>query len=264
MPQHPYRRLRPARYELPEVGISETDNIRSLHLGTATIQSSMNVDDPAQLVLAYSRAMMAWLLFTDELPTHITQIGLGGGSFARWIDAYLPESKQTAIEINPQVINIARSMFELPFESDRFEVIEDDGAEYIKVMKDQTDIILVDGFDGEQIIESMVNEPFFADCYTALTDHGIFVTNWWQGDKRFQTFVRRLRHIFNNQIVMVPAETHGNIAVLAFKRAPLMRDWDKLKKRAQKRAAHFNLDLTAMLAQIKVQQHNHASSLTLG
>ena len=99
-PRHPYRRLRPARDALPEVGISEENGIRSLHLGSSTIQSSMSLDKPAELVLSYSRAMMAWLLFADP-PAHITQIGLGGGSFARWIDAYLPDTRQTAVDINP-------------------------------------------------------------------------------------------------------------------------------------------------------------------
>ncbi len=50
MPRHPYRRLRPAKSDLPEVGISEEGNIRSLHLGSDTIQSSMNLDHPAELV----------------------------------------------------------------------------------------------------------------------------------------------------------------------------------------------------------------------
>ena len=129
MAHHPYRRLRAQRFELPEVGISETDNIRSLHLGSETVQSSMNLDPPAELVLSYSRAMMGWLLFAEHAPEHITQIGLGGGSFARWIDEYLPETRQTAVEINPQVINVARSLFELPFEGPRFEIVEADGAQ---------------------------------------------------------------------------------------------------------------------------------------
>ena len=135
MAQHPYRRLRPQRFELPEVGISEEGNIRSLHLGSATIQSSMNLDHPADLVLSYSRAMMGWLLFAEQAPAHITQIGLGGGSFARWIDAYLPDTRQTAIDINPQVISVARSLFELPFEDAHFEIVEADGAEYIKTVR---------------------------------------------------------------------------------------------------------------------------------
>ncbi len=160
MARHPYRRLRPAKSSFPEVGISEEGNIRSLHLGSDTIQSSMNLDHPSELVLSYSRAMMGWLLFTDALPQHITQIGLGGGSFARWIDTYLPDTRQTAVDINPQVIAIARNLFELPFEGEKFEIIEADGAEYIKVFRHNTDIILVDGFDGEQIIDALVEEPF--------------------------------------------------------------------------------------------------------
>ena len=130
---HPHQRRR-IRRVLPEAGISESGNIRSLHLDSPTVQSSMNLDDPSELVLSYSRAMMAWLMFVPT-PRHITHIGLGGGSFARWIDAFLPDAAQTAVEINPQVIQIARMLFELPFEGEKFEILEADGAEYVKTLK---------------------------------------------------------------------------------------------------------------------------------
>lgn len=61
---------------------------------------------------------------------------------------------------------------------------------------------------------------------------------------------------------MVPAETHGNIAVLAFQQSPSVRDWDKLKKRAAQRAIEFNLDLPAMLSLIKAQQSRSNRVLT--
>ena len=203
MARHPYRRLRSARFALPEVGISEHGNIRSLHLGSETVQSSMNVDYPAELVLSYSRAMMAWLLFAENV-RHITQIGLGGGSFVRWIDARLPEVAQTAVEINPQVISVARGLFELPFEGEKFEIIEADGAEYIKTLRGGTDILLVDGFDGVQIIDALVAEPFFADCRTALSDNGIFVTNWWSGDKRYPLSCNGSRRCLNSAYCACP------------------------------------------------------------
>ena len=101
---HPFRRSRFFRHTLPDANISELGNIRSLHLGTPTIQSSMNIHNPSELVLSYSRAMMGWMLFADDVPQNILQIGLGGGSFARWLAEYLPEAKQICIEINPQVI----------------------------------------------------------------------------------------------------------------------------------------------------------------
>ena len=250
MARHPYRRLRSARFALPEVGISEHGNIRSLHLGSETVQSSMNVDYPAELVLSYSRAMMAWLLFAENV-RHITQIGLGGGSFVRWIDAHLPEVAQTAVEINPQVISVARSLFELPFEGEKFEIIEADGAEYIKTLRGGTDILLVDGFDGVQIIDALVAEPFFADCRTALSDNGIFVTNWWSGDKRYPLFLQRLAQVFDQRVLCVPAETHGNVAVLAFQNQAPQR-LAALQKKAAKLGEQYGLDFKTMLHQAHV------------
>ena len=250
MARHPYRRLRSARFALPEVGISEHGNIRSLHLGSETVQSSMNVDYPAELVLSYSRAMMAWLLFAENV-RHITQIGLGGGSFVRWIDAHLSEVAQTAVEINPQVISVARGLFELPFEGEKFEIIEADGAEYIKTLRGGTDVLLVDGFDGVQIIDALVAEPFFADCRTALSEHGIFVTNWWSGDKRYPLFLQRLAQVFEQRVLCVPAETHGNVAVLAFQnQAP--QPLAALQKKAAKLSEQYGLDFKIMLHQAHV------------
>lgn len=263
MAQHPYRRLRSPQSNLPEVGISEEGNIRSLHLGSATVQSSMNLDHPAELVLSYSRAMMGWLLFAETPPKHITQIGLGGGSFARWIDAYLPDTRQTAVDINPQVIAVARSLFELPFEGENFEIVEADGAEYIKVFRNSTDVVLVDGFDGEQIIDDLVSEPFFENCLNALSENGIFVTNWWSGDKRYQKFVERLLKVFDGRVLELPAESHGNIAVMAFQNSPKEQNLDNLKKRAEKLSERYDLDFKRMLADLKANNQNNGKHFYL-
>ena len=256
MARHPYHRLRPARPAMPEVGISETGNIRSLHLGSDTIQSSMNLDNPTELVLSYSRAMMAWLLFADP-PVHITQIGLGGGSFVRWIDACLPDCRQTAVEINPNVIAVARGLFELPFEGETFEIVEADGAQYVKTLRGGTDIILTDGFDGEQIIDDLVSSGFFADCRQALSDKGIFMTNWWSGDKRYPRFVADLKEAFDGKVLEVPAESHGNIAVMAFRQTPAELNLDSLKKRAEQLARQYPLDFPTLFSALKsANPHN--------
>lgn len=262
-PRHPYRRLRPQQAGFAEVGISEEGNIRSLHLGSTTIQSSMNLDHPAELVLSYSRAMMGWLLFADSPPRHITQIGLGGGSFARWIDAYLPDTRQTAVDINPQVIAVARSLFELPFEGGKFEIVQADGAEYIKVFRRNTDVILVDGFDGEQIIDDLVGEPFFESCRNALSENGIFVTNWWSGDKRYHCFIGRLLKVFDGRVLELPAESHGNVAVMAFQSSPKEQRFDALRKRADKLSERCDLNFKRMLADLKANNPNNGKHFHL-
>ena len=251
---HPHQRRR-IRRVLPEAGISESGNIRSLHLDSPTVQSSMNLDDPSELVLSYSRAMMAWLMFVPT-PRHITHIGLGGGSFARWIDAFLPDAAQTAVEINPQVIQIARMLFELPFEDEKFEILEADGAEYVKTLNGGTDVLLVDGFDGEQIIDDLVGEDFFQDCFRALSADGVFAANWWSGDKRYELFKERLARSFGGRLIAVPAESHGNVAVLAFK-GEAETALDTLKRRAAKLQEQYRLDFPRMLADIKAANpHN--------
>jgi len=142
--RHPFRRrVRSSVDSLPEVEISEVDGIRSLHLGSETVQSSMNIDDPTDLVLSYSRAMMGFLLFNSD-PSHIMQIGLGGGSLARFIDFYLRDTKSVAVDINPQVIAVARAFFELPEEGERFEIVEADGADYVKIWGGGGGVIVYD------------------------------------------------------------------------------------------------------------------------
>ena len=84
------------------VEVTETGGIRSLHLGTVTIQSSMKVKAPYELELAYTRGMMGFLLFSDKVK-HVLTIGLGGGSVPKYIHTFCPEISQTIIEINPQI-----------------------------------------------------------------------------------------------------------------------------------------------------------------
>lgn len=188
---------------------------------------------------------------------------MGGGSFARWIDSYLPDTKQTAVDINPQVIAVARSLFELPFEGENFEIVEADGAEYIKVFRHNTDAVLVDGFDGEQIIDALVEEPFFQDCRHALSPDGVFVTNWWSGDKRYQHFVERLLNVFEGRVLELPAESHGNMAVMAFQSSPKEQNLDKLKKRAEKLSEQYGLDFKRMLNDLKANNPNNGKHFYL-
>src|SRR5690348_13659038 len=78
------------------VEISEEDGIRYLHLGTDTIQSGMRVSAPDELVLAYTRSMMAFLLFVSE-PQRVVTVGLGGGSVSKWVYRHLPRARQVVI-----------------------------------------------------------------------------------------------------------------------------------------------------------------------
>ncbi len=198
------------------VEVSESDGIRSLHLGTVTIQSSMRVKAPLVLELPYSRGMMAFLLFT-KTAQHMLSIGLGGGSVPKFMHAFCPEIKQTIVEINPQIIATARSHFNVPDNDDRLNVIEGDGLIYLAKNTNSADVLMIDAFDAHGIPPNFCSQDFFDSCENVLTNDGIFAINLWGSDKKFDIYLRRIEQSFADKVLMLPTGKPGNIVVFGFK-----------------------------------------------
>jgi len=222
------RRAQPA--DIP-VEISERDGVRSLHLGSRTVQSAMRIADPWRLELPYSRAMMAFLLF-QPTPRRVLSIGLGGGSLVKFIYRQLPHTRQTALEISPQVIVAARAQFCVPADDDRLEVIAGDGAAYVAAHPESTDVLLVDGFDGTAHAPELVTPQFWGDCRDALGEDGIFAVNLWLSAADFADHLGRVESAFDGLTIALPAEKHGNVVVFGLRRSPGPPLWEDLLTRA--------------------------------
>jgi spermidine synthase len=98
--------------------VFELGDIRSLLANWAYVQSAMSINDPFRLMLDYTRAMMAFLLF-KALPDSIEIIGLGGGSLAKYCHKYLPDTAIRGVEVDPDVIAVG-DQFCMPQPSERF------------------------------------------------------------------------------------------------------------------------------------------------
>ncbi len=201
------------------VEVIEVDGVRSLYLGSITIQSSMRVKAPNALELAYSRGMMCFLLFSNSVK-NVLSIGLGGGSIPKYIHANCPEMMQTIVEINPQIITIARSHFYVPENDDKLNVIEGDGIAYLAHNLASADVLMIDAFDALGIPPDFCSQDFFDSCEMALTDDGIFVINLWGSDKKFDIYLQRIEQSFDNKVLMLPTGKPGNIVVFGFKDSP--------------------------------------------
>src|SRR5688572_31951776 len=92
------------------VYVTEKFGVRSLHIGSDTIQSAMRLARPNDLELSYTRSMMAFLLFVPA-PREVLMIGLGGGSLAKFVYHRLPATRTRAVEVNVRVAAIARQSF---------------------------------------------------------------------------------------------------------------------------------------------------------
>lgn len=233
-----------------EVQISEEDGVRYLHLGTETIQSGMRLDDPDELVLSYTRAMLAFLLFVPE-PRRIVNVGLGGGSLAKWIHRHVVSAEQVVLELNPRVIACARRYFHLPPDGPRLRVVEDDGAEWVAQHPDCCDVILVDGFDGRSQATELATPEFYANAAGCLVEDGMLVVNLWGNDRRFDEYLQRIEAAFAGQVCCVPAAQRGNVAVLAFKRRPVATRWDELRSMAQTLQQRYGIEFPELVGSLR-------------
>lgn len=225
------------------VYISEKFGVRSLHIGSDTIQSAMRITRPNELEISYTRSMMAFLLFNPD-PREVLMMGLGGGSLAKFIYHHLPQARTTAVEINPRVVTVARQFFNVPPDDERLQVKVGDGAAYLDHNTLRADVILVDGYDAESQVEALSTPAFYRDCARVLGDSGILVVNLWSGDSGFTLCVDRISRAFDGFVACLPAGKPGNIVVLAFKRNPGQLDWNELQGRARALETAHGLEFT--------------------
>lgn len=224
-----------------EVYTTERFGVRSLHIGSDTIQSSMRLARPNDLELAYTRSMMAFLLF-NESPARVLMIGLGGGSLAKFIYHRMPETRLEVIEVSPRVLAIARSSFCVPPDDARFTVRLGDGAEWIARPGPPADAVVVDGYDGDSQVAQLCTPRFYEGCRQRLAAGGVLVVNLWGSDGRFDDYLRRIESAFPGATLCLPAEKPGNVIVFGFRDSPGSAQWDALSRKAGELEARYGLE----------------------
>lgn len=227
----PKWRLRKPAEDAKTVYVTEKYGVRSLHIGSDTVQSSMRISRPHDLELSYTRSMMACLLFQPE-PSDVLMIGLGGGSVAKFVRHYLPAACVRVLEIDPQVVAIARQCFLVPADDERFEVIIGDGAEYMARDDIGADLIMVDGYDAESHVEALATREFYADCRERLAPGGMLVVNLWGGDREFNEVLKRIEEAFPGGTLCLKARKLGNVIAFGFRDTPGPQSWEELRRRA--------------------------------
>lgn len=239
------------------IDISEDAGIRKLHFGGDDTQSAMRISHPTELILAYSRCVFASLLFVEP-PRSLLLIGLGGGSITKWAYEHLPETKQTVVELHPQVITVARSMFFLPPDDERLQVLAADGAAYLPGITEQSlDSIVMDAYSATGIAPPLATADFFTACRDRLTSNGVLAVNLWGADRRFSHYCELLSTVFGGQLLCLPARQKGNVIAFGFKQAQNNPKWDVLVNRAADLEARYGLEFNEFVSDLaRMNPHN--------
>lgn len=247
--------------DFPAVDVSEQDGVRTLHLGSATIQSAMRTAVPYDLELSYTRGMMAFLLFTKMAKT-VLLVGLGGGSIPKFIHHYLPELHLTTVELNPDVITAAYAQFLLPDNDLRLNVIEGDGAVYIRSHPAKQDVLMLDAYDSTGLAPELSSQEFYDTCRRALTMDGMLVVNLWGSDRNYDVYLQRIEQSFEGRVLCLPTGRPGNIVVFAFKRYAGEVRIASLRERAKKLETEMRVNLRLEFVEFveRLQDYNLHSS----
>lgn len=230
--------------------LSEKDGVRSLHLGDEQVQSAMRLGAPQDLELAYTRAMMAFLLFLPEA-RRVTMVGLGGGSLAKFIHARLPELCSVAVEILPEVVAAARCFFHLPPDDARLRVVVAEGGEYVAAHPASCDALLVDGFAEGVHPASLTSAAFYEAARLAIGERGVLVVNFIEKDRGFEGALARLEDAFGGHVALLPTEPPGNVIALGLKGLPGRFRWEELRARAEAMETRLGLMFTGFLPALR-------------
>lgn len=224
----------------PPATVTEFQGVRSLHLGTSWVQGAMRLARPDAIELEYVQMMMMWLLFNDQ-PRHVVQLGLGSAALTKFCYRRLPDTRVTAIELNPNVIAVCGALFGLPPNDARLNVVEMNALDFVldKANRHSVDVLQVDLYD-EQARGPVLDTPeFYQGCYDTLTEGGMMTTNVFGDFANYDKNLQAMEQVFD-AVVWLPEVHDANIVAIAFKRSPVL-DFSVLYERAGAIKTRLNL-----------------------
>ena len=227
---------------------------RSLHFGTEPKQSSMSLGDPLALVLSYTRAMTAGLLFVPQVRRALL-IGLGGGSLAKFLLHHFPGCQLDVVEFRPQVHSVARQWFALP-DDPRMSLHFGDGGEFMREadrdLHDDYDLILVDAFEAMGIADSVCSSVFFDACRERLSDKGVMAINLWSRDRvGLDHILNYLADSFSGEMLRLPVGGKENVIALAGNLPGMKRRLKQLSDRAESLEHEMGVEFPVFLRTLR-------------
>jgi spermidine synthase len=194
-----------------EIKVADNNGTRLLKF-ERNQQSSMRLDDPFESTLEYVDYFHLALAIQPAIE-RVLVIGLGGGSLAKRMWRDYPEMSIDAVEIDPEVVQIAYELFELP-RDERIQVFTGDGRDFLTGCDSTYDLIVIDAFDDDTVPPHLLTDEFLRLCQTHLAEDGVIAYNLIgsvHGDhsKPFRSFHRTISNVWRT-VRMFPVGLHAD------------------------------------------------------
>jgi spermidine synthase len=196
--------------------------MRARARGTEALESAVDLTDPLQLVVHYTRSLYG-ALYLHPKPKRVMMIGLGGAGFHRLFAAAYPDSLLHTVELDPKVKELCETRMGFK-PTAKTPVTIMDGRMFVKRNKEQWDWLILDAFRGGFVPPHLKTEEFYRECAARLTDRGVFVSNLHATSQLYYSDLKTIQKVFP-QVVLFETLGRGNVIACAVKyKEPIVTD----------------------------------------
>lgn len=196
-----------------ESGIRVMDNglYRWMMFESNAIQTLLFKAAPHTRGLRYIDALT---FMAKALPGEICLLGLGGGAAAHALSRYLAEHKLSVVELNEEVIYVARQFFMMDMIAN-LNIIQAEAEAFVLNCQQHFDHLLIDLYDAYQYPDNCNKTGFFGQCQRILTDDGVLAINLAnQLDHR--PVYELIRDQFSGKTIVMPVTARENMVIAAY------------------------------------------------
>jgi len=242
--------------------VYENHRYRWLQTRDGTLHSLMDRRAPERLVLPYTAAMMAGLLFIHG-PESVLMPGLGGASQARFLHHHFPDARITVWERDAGVVEMARRDFGLTGEDDGIRIVTDDARAVIDFDGPPVDLILLDLFGAGGMPTWTREAGIYNSCRRHLARRGVLAANFWfDEDDEFLEVLNGIQKAFEKRTLLLAVPGYRNFIVLAFETPPRL-DFAHLRRRAIELGERIGLDYGAFVARMRESNYSDDAGFVL-
>jgi len=174
-------------------------------------ESRISLADQDLIPATYLRMMTTGLAYAPQVDS-ILLVGLGGGVLTGYLGRFLPDARIESVEIDPGVINTAKTWFSVE-ESERMRVVSSDGRVFLHRNRRLYDVVLVDAYIGGSVPFHLMTKEFYALLKRRLVSGGAAVFNIHEPNRLFEVSVRTLQTVFAT--VDLYRSGFGEVAIVA-------------------------------------------------
>lgn len=218
-------------------------------------QSIGKPSEPEYLGFAYTKVAFVGLALTRE-PSRILVVGVGGGTMPRFLRKYYPNATIDAVDIDPEVVHVAREYFGFK-EDDRLRAHVGDGRKFVERVREPYDVIFLDAFGTRNVPPHLTTVEFMRAVRKAVKPTGVVVGNiWGRGpNPLYDSMVRTYQEVFDDLYILDVFGTSNKILLSLPRKQPL--DRQQLVQLARKTGTEkrFQFDL----GEISEDQFMHAT-----